>query len=66
MAVTFDMYLEAKRQQEIGWEHLVYKTEEEALQKLGSPERLNPEYILLVAKLEKWRAESLYSKVLTF
>lgn len=61
MTVTFEMYLEVKRQQEIGWKPPVYDTQEEALQKLGSPERIPPRYILAIYELEKWEADSLYS-----
>ena len=55
MVVTYDEILETKRQQEIDWKHPVYDTQEEALQKLGSPERAPPCYILLIAELDYWR-----------
>jgi len=62
MPVTYDMILEAEAKIKRGLEPPVYKTEEEALQKLGSPENFPPHYILLLAELDKWRADSLYSK----
>ena len=61
MPITLDMYMTAKKQQEIGWKPPAYETQEEELQKLGSPERLPHHYILLIAELEKWRADFLYS-----
>ncbi len=38
MVITLDMYLTAKKQQEIGWKPPIYDSQEKALQKLGSPE----------------------------
>jgi hypothetical protein len=62
MVVTYDEILEAETKIERGWEPSP-ETGEEALQKLGSPERLPPGYILLIAELDKWNRRSMYSEI---
>lgn len=51
--ITLNMWLDAKREQESELKYSPKKNED--LQKLGSPERLPPRYILAIAELEQLR-----------
>ena len=53
------MILESEAKIKRGWKPPL-ELYAEALQKLGSPERLNPKYILLKAELDKWNANSFF------